>query len=172
MSFENLLEKIQNMQSEAIKEREAEEATWFPVKGIRTSCTTGEEKEVDCYFSHKLSKSEYKHMNGSDGMILTIEKGGVTGYESCYVSDLIRGGYDVRERGWNACGGSIYKVEEKEYNPRAPKYQGTRILKKQIENNILMIHYAIIGGNNWDRLFIPPDSIKQVFEHFGINKGE
>jgi len=102
------------------------------VQAIRGNCSTGKESSVEVTFE-------------LEGAVLSIVKGGVTGFESFYVDDRskailkkmglehlpIAQGHcsDVIEHGWMACGGT---------------------------------------KGRWDSLFVPATSIQEVAEHFGL----
>jgi len=71
-----------------------EEDNFVRIKGIRTNCITGEEKEVI------ITLEKYYHASNLNSWWVRIIKGGVTGYESLEVSRM------AFSRGWLACGGT------------------------------------------------------------------
>ena len=70
------------------------------VKAKRTNCL----HKADC--ADVEIKIEAYTPSWRNEVCIKISKGGVTGYESAFVSGLFKAKHDCRERGWCACAGT------------------------------------------------------------------
>jgi len=73
-----------------------------PIKGIRTSCVTGEEREVDLRYEIKPCPYANQH----DTRFVFHLDGGPTGYESFTIDEYIADVTCGIRRGWTACAGT------------------------------------------------------------------